>query len=137
MMDIRPLKNEADYDAALAEVDRYFAHEPEPGTPDGDRFELLLLVISDYEDKHYPIEAPEPIEAIKIAMERKGYSQADLGRVIGSASRASEVLHRRRYLTVDMIWALNRKWGIPAESLIKPYRIRKAAKSPRRTRVAK
>jgi HTH-type transcriptional regulator/antitoxin HigA len=136
-MDIRPLRSEADYDAALDEIARYFEDQPEPGTPEADRFDLLALVIGDYEDKNYPIEAPEPVEAIKLTMERKGYSQADLGRVIGSASRASEVLHRRRYLTVDMIWALNRKWGIPAEALIKPYRIKKAPKAPKRTRAAR
>jgi HTH-type transcriptional regulator/antitoxin HigA len=136
-MDIRPLRTDADYDAALREIGKYFEDQPKPGTPEGDRFDLLALVIGDYEDKHYPIDAPEPITAIKIAMERKGYSQADLGRVIGSASRASEVLHRRRYLTVDMIWKLNRKWGIPAEALIKPYRIRKTAKTPKRTRAAR
>ena len=133
-MDIRPLRTEADYDAALQEIAKYFENQPRPGTPDGDRFDLLALIIGDYEDKHYPIAAPEPVEAIKLTMQRKGYSQADLGRVIGSPSRASEVLHRRRHLTVGMIWALSKKWGIPPESLIKPYRIRKATKSPKRTR---
>lgn len=132
-MDIHPLRSEADYDAALLEIAKYFEKQPRPGTPEGDRFDLLALVIGDYEDKHYPIEAPGPIEAIKMTMRRKGYSQADLGRLIGSASRASEVLNRRRYLTVDMIWALNRKWGIPAEALIKPYRIKVTSKpKPRR-----
>lgn len=133
-MDIRPLRTEADYDAALQEIAKYFDNQPQPGTPEGDRFDLLALVIGDYEDKHYPIEAPEPIDAIKMTMQRKGYSQADLGRLIGSASRASEILNRRRYLTVDMIWALTRKWGIPAESLIKPYRIKSTAKAAKRRR---
>jgi HTH-type transcriptional regulator/antitoxin HigA len=137
MKAIRPLRTEADYEAALQAIAKYFENQPKPGTPEGDRFDMLALVIGDYEDKHYPIEAPEPVEAIKIAMERKGYSQADLGRVIGSASRASEILNRRRYLTVDMIWALNKKWGIPAESLIKPYRIRKVAKPPKRARASR
>ena len=71
-MDIRPLRTEADYDAALGEIAKYFENEPEPGTPEGDRFDLLALVIGDYEDMHDPIEAPEPIGAIKIAMEGKG-----------------------------------------------------------------
>src|SRR5262249_43224621 len=101
-MDIRPLRNEADYDAALQEIANYLNDHPPPRTPEGDPFDLLALVIGAYEDKHHRIDAPEPIAAIKLAMERKGYSQADLGQVIGSSSRASEILHRRRHLTVGM-----------------------------------
>lgn len=121
---IRPIRNEAGYDAALKEIGRYFEREPEPGTPEADRFDLLALVIEDYEDKHWPIETPDPIEAIKLKMEQKGFERADLVALIGSRSRASEIINRRRHLTTDQIWKLSRQWGIPAESLIKPYKLR-------------
>src|SRR5881394_1319799 len=93
---IRPLRSEADYDGALAEIERYFEREPAPGTPDADRFDLLALVIEDYEKRHWPIEAPDPVEAIRYRMESGGYSQSDLGRLLGSRQRASEILSRRR-----------------------------------------
>ena len=80
---IRPLRSEADYDAALAEIERYFDKPPKRGTPAADRFDLLALVIEDYERKHWPIEAPSPIAAIKYVMELRGYSQADLAKVLG------------------------------------------------------
>jgi len=126
---IRPIRNEAGYDAALEEIERYFEHEPEPGTPEADRFDLLALVIEDYEDKRWPIETPDPVEAIKLKMEQKGFARADLAGLIGSRSRASEILNRRRRLTVELIWKLSRRWGIPAESLIKPYKL-KTTKTP-------
>jgi HTH-type transcriptional regulator/antitoxin HigA len=135
-MDIRPLKTEADYDAALQAISQYFEKEPEPGTPAGDRFELLTLVIGDYEDRHWHIDPPEPVEAIKYAMDRLGYTQADLARLIGSRSRASEILGRKRHLTVEMIWALSTTWGIPAEALIKPYKL-KRTRSPAQRRPAR
>jgi|SRR5579872_5668812 len=125
---VRPIRNEAGYGAALKEIERYFEREPERGTPEADRFDLLALVIKDYEDKHWPIETPDPVEAIKFKMEQKGFARADLAGLIGSRSRASEILNRRRRLTIELIWKLSRKWGIPAESLIKPYKLR--AKAP-------
>jgi len=123
LTEIRPLKSEADYDAALKEVERYFEREPEPGTPEGDRFDLLALVIEDYERKRWPIDPPDPVEAIKYSMELTGREQADFARLIGSRSRASEILNRKRHLTIEAIWKLSREWGIPAESLIKPYQV--------------
>ena len=123
MMDIRPLRSEADYTAALAEIAAYFDNEPVPGTVDADRFDLLALVIADYESKHWPIEAPDPIDAIKCRMEQVGYGQRDLAALIGSRSRASEILSRKRALTMEMAWKLNREWGIPAENLIQPYEL--------------
>ena len=119
-MDIRPLRSEADYDVALKEIERYFETEPESGTPEADSFDLLALVIADYEAKHWPIDPPDPIEAIKHRMAQKGYSQKDLAALLGSRSRASEILSRKRPLTMEMAWKLNREWGIPAESLIQP-----------------
>lgn len=130
--EIRPIRNEAEYDAALREIERYFEREPEPGTPEADRFDLLALVIEDYEDKHWPIETPDPVEAIKLKMEQKGFERADLVGLIGSRSRASEILNRRRHLTIDLIWKLSRKWGIPAENLIKPYKLKSKAAAGRR-----
>jgi len=131
-MEIRPIRNEAEYNAALKDIERYFEREPEPGTPEADRFDLLALVIEDYEDKHWPIETPDPVEAIKFKMEQKGFERADLVGLIGSRSRASEILNRRRHLTIDLIWKLSQKWGIPAESLIKPYKLKSKGATSRR-----
>jgi len=121
-MDIRPLRSEADYDAALMEIARYFDDQPAPGTPEADRFDLLALVIGDYEGKCWPIDPPDPIDVIKYRMEQRGYGQRELSALLGSRSRASEILSRKRPLTMEMAWKLNREWGIPAESLIRPYR---------------
>jgi HTH-type transcriptional regulator / antitoxin HigA len=117
---IRPLRSEADYDAALAEIEQYFEKSPKRGTPEADRFDLLALVIEDYERKHWPIEPPNPVDAIRYRMETGGYTQADLGRLLGSRQRASDVLARKRRLTMQMAWKLHREWGIPAEALIRP-----------------
>ena len=119
-MDIRPLHSEADYDEALEKITGFFDEEPQRGTPEADQFDLLALVIADYETKHWPIDPPDPIEAIKFRMEQKGYSQTDLAQLLGSRSRASEILSRKRPLTMEMAWKLNREWGISAESLIRP-----------------
>jgi HTH-type transcriptional regulator/antitoxin HigA len=129
-MMIRPLRSEADYDAALAAIEHYFDKPPKPGTPAADRFDLLALVIEDYERKAWPIEAPSPVDAIRYRMETGGYTQADLGRLIGSRQRASDVLSRKRRLTIRMAWKLHREWGIPAEALIRPQpsqRVRRTA----------
>jgi HTH-type transcriptional regulator / antitoxin HigA len=121
MMDIRPLHSEADYDAALSDIEQYFEAEPQPGTPEADRFDLLALVIADYESKHWSIDPPDPVEAIKHRMEQAGLRQRDLAALLGSRSRASEILSRKRPLTLEMAWKLNREWGIPAEALLRPY----------------
>jgi HTH-type transcriptional regulator / antitoxin HigA len=122
---IRPLRSEADYDAALEEIERYFENEPKPGTPEADRFDLLALIIEDYERKRWPIEPPDTIAAIRYSMETGGHTQADLGRLLGSRQRASDVLTRKRPLTMRMAWRLHREWGIPAEALIAPPRARR------------
>jgi HTH-type transcriptional regulator/antitoxin HigA len=121
---IRPLRSEADYDAALDEIERYFENEPKPGTPEADRFDLLALIIEDYERKRWRIDPPDTIDAIRYRMETGGYSQADLGRLLGSRQRASDILTRKRPLTMTMAWRLHRDWGIPAEALIGPPRKR-------------
>ena len=121
---IRPLHSEADYDVALNEIERYFENEPKPGTPEADRFDLLALIIEDYERRRWPIEPPDTIDAIRYRMETGGYTQADLGRLLGSRQRASDILTRKRPLTMRMAWRLHREWGIPAEALIAPPRSR-------------
>ncbi|GLS17869.1 XRE family transcriptional regulator [Labrys miyagiensis] len=127
MKDIRPLRTEADYDWALAEVEHYFNRQPEPGTPDGDRFAVLADLIEAYEAHHWPVGPVDPIEAIRYRMEIGGKTRRDLAALLGSRSRASEILRRRRALTLPMIHKLNREWGIPAEVLITPYHLDKAA----------
>lgn len=121
---IRPLRSERDYDAALEEIERYFDNEPKPGTPEGDRFDLLALVIEDYERKHWPIDPPDAVDAIRYRMETGEHTQADLGRLLGSRQRASDILTRKRPLTMKMAWRLHREWGIPAEALIAPPQTR-------------
>jgi HTH-type transcriptional regulator/antitoxin HigA len=123
MKDIRPVRTEADYEWALGEVARYFEKEPKRGTPQGDRFEVLLDLIEAYEAKHWAISAPDPVEAIKAQMEQTGRTQADLAALIGSRPRASEILNRQRALTMPMIRKLSADWKIPAEVLIQPYHL--------------
>jgi len=122
---IRPIRSEADYDAALNEIERYFDNEPKPDTREADRFDLLALIIEDYERKRWPIEPPDTIDAIRYRMETGGYTQADLGRLLGSRQRASDILTRKRPLTMRMAWKLHREWDIPAEALIAPPRTRR------------
>jgi HTH-type transcriptional regulator/antitoxin HigA len=134
-MKLRPIRTEAEYDLALAEADKYFDHEPEPGTSAGDRFSMLIMLIADYEKRRWPIEPLAPVDMIKGVMELKGYTQADLAQLLGSRARASEILARRRHLTLPMIWRLSREWKLPAESLIQPYELtHKRATSPVRVK---
>lgn len=128
-MEIRAIRNEKDYDWALAEIAGYFDEEPRPGTAAAERFDVLAALIEAYENRRWPIDAPDPIEAIKYRMEVSGYTPADLARLLGSRPRASEILNRRRPLTMEMAYKLSRRWNIPAESLVRPYRLRKTAKS--------
>lgn len=122
-MDIRPIVTEADYDWALAEVEQYFEREPVPGTPEAARFDVLSALIENYEAKHWSIEAPDPIEALRFRMEQAGYTQADLARLLGSRSRASELLARKRGLSMEQAYKLFQEWRIPAEILIRPYHL--------------
>jgi HTH-type transcriptional regulator / antitoxin HigA len=117
---VKPIRSEREHDAALAEIETYFESEPKPGTPEADRFELLALVIEDYESKRWPISPPSPVEAIRYRMETGGFTQSDLGKVVGSRQRASEILSGQRPLTLEMAWRLHREWDIPAEALIQP-----------------
>jgi HTH-type transcriptional regulator/antitoxin HigA len=126
-MDIRPIHTEADYDWALAQVARYFTDPPEVGSPEGDRFTVLSDLIEAYEAKHWAIDAPDPIAAILYRMELSGKTRKDLAELLGSQSRATEVLKRKRPLTLSMIYKINHEWGVPAESLITPYHVEKVA----------
>lgn len=123
MENVRPIRTEADYDWAIAEVTKYFENEPAVGSEDGNRFVLLTDLIEAYENKHYPIEAPDPVSLIKTYLETRGQKQAALAELFGSKSRASEILARKRRMTVDQIYALSSKWGLPADELVKPYHL--------------
>lgn len=118
-MDVRALHDEADYDWALGEVVRYFTDPPRRATAEADRFDVLSDLIEAYEQRRWPIEPADPVDAIRFAMDLKGLTQADLGRLLGSRSRASEILSGRRGLTPRMMVKLHRAWGVPAESLLK------------------
>lgn len=117
-MNIRPIHSESDYRAALSEVSAYFEHEPEPGSDDGDRFEILAALIEAYEARHFPIDLPDPIDAIKFRMEQSGLAIKDLEPMIGKPNRVYEVLNRRRPLTLAMIRRLHQGLGIPADVLV-------------------
>lgn len=126
-MEIRPIHTEGDYQIALRELSACFDREPAPGTPEGDRFEVLLTLVEAYEVKHYPIDFPDPVEAIRFRMEQSGLRPKDLVPAIGRLNRVYEILNRKRPLTLSMIWRLHEKFGIPAESLIRPVKLPLAA----------
>ena len=117
-MDIRPIKTDADYAAAVAEVERLM--NAGPGTAEGDRLNVLATLVQAYEDTHWPMDLPDPIDAIRFRMEQAGLTARDLERYIGPKGRVSEVLNRRRPLTLAMIRRLQAGLGIPAEILIRP-----------------
>lgn len=118
-MEIRPIKTEADYTAALAEIEHLF--DASPGTPEGDRLEVLTALVEGYEDHHYSIPDPDPIEALNYYMESRDLSRKDLEPFIGSRARVSEVLTKKRPLTLPMIRRLHSSLGISADVLITPY----------------
>ena len=124
-MDIKPIKTETDYQAALEEIEKLF--DAAPDTPEGDRLEVLVTLVEAYEEKHYSIPKPDPIEAILYHMESRGLTRRDLQPYIGSRARVSEVLNRKRPLTMEMIRNLHKGLGIPAEVLIQPYQTFKDA----------
>ena len=125
------LKTEGEYEAGL---DRILAlGDPEPGTPAGDELELLLLLVEYYESKHFePIPYPHPISAIEFRMEQMGYTRADLGRLLESRSRATEILSGQRSLTMKHVRLLHMDWGIPAEVLIQEYELQKSLSTKQR-----
>ncbi len=131
---IAPIKSEEDYDAALAEIAMLM--DAEPDTPEGDRLDVLTTLVDAYEARHWPIEPPEPIEAIRIRMEQRGLRPKDLEPYFGSRARTSEVLNRKRALTLPMIRRLSSGLGIPAAILIRETRQESEHKrSTRKSRV--
>jgi HTH-type transcriptional regulator/antitoxin HigA len=124
-MEIKPVKTKKDYESALKEIERLF--DATPGTREGDRLEVLATLVEAYEEKHHPIAPPNPIDAIRYYMESRGLTRSDMEQFIGSRARVSEVLNRKRALTMEMIRNLHKGLGIPAEVLIQPYRIIKEA----------
>lgn len=117
-MNIRPIRTSEDHQAALRELSGYFLREPEPGSEEADRFEILLTLVEAYEAKHQPVSPPDPIEAIRFRMEQGGLTVKDLVPSIGQPNRVYEVLNGKRGLTLEMIRNLHRNLGIPAESLL-------------------
>jgi antitoxin component HigA of HigAB toxin-antitoxin module len=112
------IRDEAGYAAAMAEFEAYFENEPALGSEDGDRFELLGLLLAKYEEEHFPMPKTSPVEAIRFAMDRKGLAQSDLAELLGSRSRASEILSGRRDLTLPQIRLLSKAWSIPVQALV-------------------
>ncbi|MCC5639698.1 transcriptional regulator [Nostoc sp. CHAB 5844] len=123
MLELRPIRTEADYRAALAEIERLF--DAEQNTPECDRLEVLTTLVELYEQQHYPIVPPDPIEAILYYLESRGLPWQDLESVIGTRGEVTLVLHRQQALTLDMIRRLHSHLGIPAEVLIQPYSLHK------------
>jgi len=122
-MEIKPIKTEQAYNKALERLEQVF--DMPADTPEGDEAEILSLLIENYENQYFPIEAPDPIEAIKIRMEEMNLKQRDLIGVLGGKSRVSEILNRKRKLTVDMIRNLTEKLNLSASLLIKDYQVTK------------
>lgn len=118
-MKIKPIKNELDYENALERLEVIF--DAKLGSVEGDELEILGILIEQYENENFPIGLPDPIEAIKFRMEQLGYNQNDLAKIVGLKSRASEILNRKRKLTLEMIRQLHERLNIPTEVLIQSY----------------
>jgi len=124
-MNIRPLKTETDYDAALREIERLF--DAAPNTPEGDRLDVLTTLVEAYEAQHYPIPEPDPIEALKYYMESRGLTIRDLEPLLGEQHKVLDVLERKRPLSLPMIRRLHDGLGMSADILIQPYKLLKSA----------
>jgi HTH-type transcriptional regulator/antitoxin HigA len=118
-MNIRPIKTKKDYEQAMLRLENIF--DAKKGTPKGDELEILSLLIEKYEDEKFPIDLPDPVEAIKFRMEQMGMTQTDLANIVGQKSRASEILNRKRKLSLEMIRQLHQQWHIPTEVLVQAY----------------
>jgi len=118
-MTVKPIKTKKDYAQAMKRLEVLF--DAKKGTPEGDELEVLSILIEKYEDEYFSIGLPDPIEAIKFRMEQLGYNQVDLAKVVGLKSRASEILNKKRKLSLDMIRQLHDKLHIPTDVLIQPY----------------
>lgn len=116
-MNIKPIKTEADYRAVLKEIEGLMTAKLD--TPEGDRLDVLTTLVEAYERDHYPLDLPDPVEAIKFRMEQSGLKAKDLQPIFGRLNRVYEILNHKRALTMKMVWKLNTELGIPAEALIK------------------
>jgi HTH-type transcriptional regulator/antitoxin HigA len=125
MKALKPLRTEADYEAALVEIEALWGAPA--GTPKGDRLDILATLVDVYENEHYPMDPPDPIEAIVFRMEQQGLTRKDLEGILGSRTRVAEVLNRRRGLSINMIRRLHDTLGISAEVLIRPTQADRAA----------
>lgn len=123
--ELRPIRTEADYENALAVIEHLWGAKA--GTPEGDHLDMLATLIDAYETEHYPMDPPDPVEAIKFRMEQQGLSRKDLEPLIGTRTRVAEVLNRKRSLSISMIRRLHDGLGISAEVLIRPSQNEKAA----------
>ena len=121
-MDIKPIKTEADYQAALKEIESLMMAASD--TLEGEKLDVLTTLVEAYEAKHFPMDLPDPVEAIKFEMDRRGLTVKDLEPLIGKSNRVYEILNYKRSLSLKMIWKLHEGLGIPAESLIKPPQAR-------------
>jgi HTH-type transcriptional regulator / antitoxin HigA len=119
-MEIKPIRNDADHEEALREIERLWGAKD--GSSEGDRLDVLATLVQAYEDRHFPMDQPDPIEAIQFRLEQQGLDHRALVGVIGGRSRVYEVMHRKRALSLEMIRRLNGRFGIPAEVLIRPVR---------------
>jgi HTH-type transcriptional regulator/antitoxin HigA len=127
-MDVQPIRTAADHSDALAEIDRLWGAAD--GTEDGDRLDVLLALVESYEERRWPQmfnEDLDPVDLLRFAIDELGHTQAELADLMGSRSRASEILSRRRALTVEMIHRISEAWRLPADLLVRPYALRPAA----------
>jgi HTH-type transcriptional regulator/antitoxin HigA len=117
--EIKPIHNDVDHAAALVVIDGLW--QAAPGTPEHDRLEVLAMLVDDYESRRWSVEPADPVELIRYMMEQRGLTRKDLEPALGSRARVSEILNRRRPLTLKMAWRLHKAFGIPADALIRPY----------------
>jgi HTH-type transcriptional regulator/antitoxin HigA len=127
-MDIRPIRTDEDHDSALAEIEKLWGATV--GTPAGDKLDILVTLVEAYEERRWPLKSRrrfDPVDVLRYAIDELGHTQAELAKILGSRSRASEVLTRRRPLTLEMIQKINASWKIPADLLVQPYRVATSA----------
>jgi HTH-type transcriptional regulator/antitoxin HigA len=123
-MDIRPIRTDDDHRRALAEIEKLWGAAV--GTPEGDKLDVLVSLVETYEERRWPLKSRrrfDPVDVLHFAIDELGHTQAELGKILGSRSRASEILSRRRPLTLEMIQKISARWKIPADLLVQPYRI--------------
>jgi HTH-type transcriptional regulator/antitoxin HigA len=124
MVEVSPIRTDDDHEAALAQIERLI--DAAPGTPEGDRLDVLVTLVQAYEAEHHAIEAPDPIALLQFVMEQRGLDRAALQPMIGNRGRVSEVMARKRPLTLPMIRRLQAALGLPADALVRPYPLRRS-----------